>query len=51
MLGVMAGLDPAIHEARQRAEPYVRWCRGTASWIAGSSPAKTNFEVCAGAAV
>jgi hypothetical protein len=40
---VMAGLDPAIHEAVQHAERY-DYARGRSSWIAGSSPAMTRGE-------
>jgi hypothetical protein len=42
---VMRGLDPRIHDETPRANPYgVR--RGTASWIAGSSPAMTTEGWC-----
>ena len=38
---VMRGLDPRIHDERRQNRPY-GMNRGTASWIAGSSPAMTG---------
>jgi len=38
---VIAGLDPAIHEAAQQTRNSIGFIRGTSSWMRGSSPRMT----------